>query len=153
MRAVYLNGLMLLFLIFNSCTKDEIDDVKPVIDTSGALPAACDTLRRGTDYEFKIKFSDNIELGSFSIDIHHNFDQHSHSTGSDFCVLDQKKTAVKPWTLIRSYEIPAGLKEFNATGIISIPKDIDQGDYHFWYKLTDKSGWQSLYGFSIKILD
>lgn len=144
-----------MLLTAYSCTKEDIDDVKPTIDfgIDGVFPVPCDTLRKGKEAIFRIKFTDNIELGSYSIDIHHNFDQHSHSTSVESCLLDSKKTALKPWTYIQSYQIPEGLKEFIATGKILVPADIDPGDYHFLYKLTDKSGWQTINGFSIKVVE
>jgi hypothetical protein len=144
-----------IFLTVYSCTKEEIDDVKPTIDSGfdGAYPGPCDTLRKGKEAIFTIKFTDNIELGSYSIDIHNNFDQHSHSTSVESCQLNSKKKAIKPWTYIKSYQIPEGLKEFTATGNILVPADIDPGDYHFLYKLTDKSGWQTINGFSIKVVE
>jgi hypothetical protein len=155
MRRIYFIISTLAVLLLNSCGKDDIDDVKPVIDmnASGTFPTLCDTLKKATEIEFKVNFSDNIELGSFSIDIHHNFDQHSHSTSVETCQMDAKKTAINPWTYIKSFQIPEGLKEYTAIGEISVPTNIDPGDYHFMYKVTDKSGWQTIHGFSIKIID
>nr|WP_229206214.1 DUF4625 domain-containing protein [Dyadobacter fermentans] len=34
---------------------------------------------------------------------------------------------------------------------IDVPADIDPGDYHFMIRLTDKEGWQTIRGISIKI--
>lgn len=155
MKNLTLNLFVASILFLNSCGKEDIDTVKPqiILNNNSEFPAPCDTLHKGTEIDFNVEFSDNIELGSYSIDVHHNFDQHSHSTSVENCDLDTKKTAKNPWTYIKSYQIPGGLKEFTAKGKISVPSDIDPGDYHFLYKLTDKSGWQSIYGFSIKIID
>nr|WP_244939634.1 DUF4625 domain-containing protein [Arcticibacter tournemirensis] len=32
-----------------------------------------------------------------------------------------------------------------------MPADADPGDYHFMIKLTDKEGWQTIKGLSIKL--
>jgi hypothetical protein len=36
--------------------------------------------------------------------------------------------------------------------LIAIPADIDEGDYHFMVRLTDKSGWQQIAAKSVKII-
>jgi hypothetical protein len=152
-----------LLALFSSCEKeDEIDKVKPVIDLSiqDAFPVNCDTLYFGESFVFKALFSDNAELGStsaFSIDIHNNFDHHSHSTEVIECKLDPKKNPVNPFLFIEDFDIPEGVKEYETNLSISIPSgnengDYDEGDYHFFISLTDKEGWSAQKGLSIKIL-
>lgn len=152
---------ILLSLSFSSCKKDqpEIDDKKPNIDLyiQDAFPGNCDTLYFGETFHFNILFSDNVELGSFSIDIHHNFDHHSHSTEITECILDPIKSPVNPYVSIEDYSIPAGLKEHKANLLITIPSAnssglFDEGDYHFFISLTDKEGWSTQKGLSIKML-
>jgi len=117
----------------------------------------CDTLYFGESFELKVLFSDNAELGTYSIDIHNNFDHHSHSTEVNECDLGPIKDPVNPFTLIQDYSIPAGLKEYETNQSISIPSgndngSYDVGDYHFFISLTDKEGWSAQLGLSIKIL-
>ena len=152
--------LFLALVILNVCRKDDdIDKQKPLIDLNiqGAFPVNCDTIYFGESFIFKVLFSDNAELGSFSIDIHHNFDHHSHSTEVTECNLDPKKDPVNPFVLINDYDIPERLKEYEATQTISIPSGnsrgpYDEGDYHFLIRLTDKEGWSMQKGLSIKML-
>ena len=92
-----------------------------------------------------------MELGSFNIEIHNNFDHHTHSTSAADCPLDEKKNAVNPWVYNESFDIPAGQKEYASAVDIKIPDNIDTGDYHFMLRLTDKVGWQELKAVSIKI--
>lgn len=153
--------LPLLFL-FNFCKKkEEIDKEKPTIDlTVRSALANCDTLYFGETFYFKALFKDNQELGakaSFSIDIHNNFDHHSHSTEVNQCKFDPKKQATNPFTHIQSYDIPEGLDKYNVNLAIKIPKSnakglLEEGDYHFFVNLTDKQGWSAQKGLSIKIL-
>ncbi len=151
---IYILTIILLFLSIVSCTKEEVDDVKPVIDltVTDVYPINCSSVQRGSVINFKVQFSDNKELGSYSIDIHHNFDHHNHSTQVETCNLDPIKTPISPWTFIQNYSIPSGQKAYTATGTINVPNAIDTGDYHFMYKVTDQSGWQTINGFSIKIV-
>ncbi len=149
-----------LIVFLNSCRDtEETDNQKPLISTDiqDAFPLNCDTLYFGETFNFKILFTDNIELGSFSIDIHNNFDHHSHSTEIGECNPAPVKTPVNPFLIIQDYDIPEGLKQYETNLEISIPSGnengvFDEGDYHFFISLTDKSGWSEQKGLSIKIL-
>ena len=151
---------LLLLMLFNSCKKDQnIDKQKPEIDLSiqDAFPLNCDTLYFDETFIFRALFTDNIELGSFSIGIHHNFDHHSHSTEVTNCVPDPKKIPVNPFVFIQDYSIPKGSKEYETNQSVNIISanakgSFDEGDYHFFISLTDKEGWSAHKGLSIKML-
>ncbi len=157
MRTRKFNILILMVLIiqasvlFFAC--EEIDSEVPVIDMSGdtAFPKNCVTVYRGETFTFNARFTDNIELGSFSIEMHNNFDHHTHSTSVVECELEPIKTAVNPLLFIKEFSIPDNLTEYSASVSIHIPGDVDTGDYHFMIRLTDKSGWQTFKGISLKI--
>jgi len=148
-------AILIFFIMLSfACNRDPIDDQKPVIDMNGedSFPNNCDTLYLGSSFTFRALFTDNVQLGSFSIDIHNNFDHHSHSTDVNECQLLPVKTPVNPFVFIKEYEIPAGLDEYQAVTEISIPENYDEGDYHFFVSLTDREGWRSVKGISLKIL-
>lgn len=150
----------ILLIFFSSCEKDEkIDTEKPVIDSSiaNAFPVSCDTLYFGESFEFNVLFSDNAELGSYSISIHNNFDHHSHSTEVIECSLDPIKDPVNPLLFIEDFTIPVGLAKYETNVSIFIPDSdggmvYDEGDYHFFISLTDHEGWSAQKGLSIKFL-
>ncbi|MBD1420968.1 DUF4625 domain-containing protein [Sphingobacterium chuzhouense] len=147
---------LLLALFISGCEKgkeDIIDDVPPEIhiDFGEAFPIQCSTLKKGEKFAFRARFSDNTELGTYSLDIHHNFDHHSHTTEFEECNLQPKKDPLKPFLFIRSYDIPKGQKSYEAVQEIEIPSDIDAGDYHFMIMVTDATGWSKMIGLSIKI--
>jgi hypothetical protein len=149
--------LSLMTLLFTSaCKKDEaeIDTEYPVIDVTSqtAFPKQCSTVKRGEAFSFRALLNDNTTLGSVSVDVHHNFDHHTHSTEVASCEMDPVKTPLKPFLLIQSYPIPAGLNKYEIDQQITIPADVDPGDYHFMIRLTDKEGWQTVKGLSIKII-
>ena len=154
-----ISSLLLLFVIV-SCEKNKnIDTEKPVIDNSfsGDFPKNCDTLYFGESFDFKVVLSDNVELGSFSIGIHNNFDHHSHSTEITECNLDPIKQPINPYLFIQDYDIPIGQTEYETNLTIFVPSGrgnelFDEGDYHFMISLTDKEGWSSQMGLSIKML-
>lgn len=145
-------------VLLTACAREKIDDEKPEIDltVSGAFPQNCDTLWLGESFIFKALFTDNAELGSFSIEIHENFDHHAHSTEVTTCNLEPVKTPVNPLYFTRDFEIPAGLTEYETNLQISLPVgnndgNFDEGDYHFFIRLTDREGWSAQKGLSIKL--
>jgi hypothetical protein len=94
-----------------------------------------------------------MELGIYNIEIHNNFDHHSHSTDAVECDSESKKKPINPFVFNRDFPIPVGKTVFEADNTILIPMDVDTGDYHFMIRLTDKAGWQQLKAVSIKIKD
>ena len=147
-------------LLATACSDDsDVDTTKPTIDINftDAFPKNCETLYFGETFVLKLRFSDNVELGSYSIDIHNNFDHHSHSTEVTECDLGPKKEPVNPFVLIEDFSIQTGLNEYETNISISVPTEnngvlLDEGDYHFFISLTDKEGWSAHKGLSIKIL-
>lgn len=149
-------GLLSFLVLLAACSKKDqeaIDTIYPEIDvlTASAFPKQCSEVQRGQSFTAKIHVSDNKELGSVSIDIHHNFDHHSHSTEVTACNMEAIKTPVKPMVLIQTIPIPGGQTNYVAEQVINIPGDADPGDYHFLIRVTDKEGWQTIKGLSFKI--
>ena len=151
---------VVLLLALIACQKDEeTDKEKPTIDLTlqDAFPVNCDTLYFGEPFVVKMLFTDNAALGSYSIDIHNNFDHHSHSTEVEECHPDPAKIPVNPFTSIGDYTIPEGVKSYQTSLTINIPTGnsngpFDDGDYHFFISLTDKEGWSAQRGLSVKML-
>lgn len=141
--------------IIAGCSKDKnaADTEYPTIDVAAAaaFPRQCSEVTKGQTFTAKILVADNVELGSVSIDVHHNFDHHSHSTEVEACNMGAVKTPLKPFLLVKSIPVPAGNKSYTVSQDIDIPADVDAGDYHFMIRVTDKEGWQTMKGLSIKI--
>lgn len=155
-KRIILYSLVVFFLL--ACGDDDEDNKdmdKPSIDMSSnsAFPQNCTILYRGESFSFRAIFADNQELGSYNIEIHNNFDHHSHSTDNVECDMEPKKAPIKPFVYNNGFSIPSGKQTFAANDEILIPKDVDTGDYHFMVRLTDKAGWQQLKAVSIKIKD
>jgi len=152
-----ISGILLLsgflFLGLGACNKTVRDDLYPAIDMSAAdaFPKDCDTLRIGESFIFRSIFTDNAVLGSYSLDIHNNFDHHSHSSSIAECPMDPVKVPDNPLVFIREYLIPQGLSRFEAIDTITIPPGVDPGDYHVMIRLTDREGWQTIKGISVKL--
>lgn len=147
--------LILFAAAFSSCKEDEdTDQTAPIIDLSAedAFPQQCDTLYRGQTFTFIATFTDNEGLGSYSLDVHNNFDHHSHTTEVEECDPWPDQTPINPYLLIEGYEIPGAPQSFTTQLEITIPDDVDMGDYHFMIRVVDVNGWQAMKGLSVKIL-
>ena len=149
---------IMLLCALCACSSDDDepqkDMLQPVISDTGIVadPIDCQVYHRGDVIPFHYLFTDDTELGAYNIEIHNNFDHHTHSTSSVECPVDVKKDPVKPWIFRQDYTIPAGQRSYDARHDIQIPADIDTGDYHFMVRLTDHAGWQQLHAVAIKII-
>lgn len=153
LKYLFLGSLLLMLL---ACTDDtEKDEELPVIDMSGSasFPQNCGIVYRGESFAFRATFTDNVELGSFSIEMHNNFDHHTHSTDATSCEMAPVKTPVKPMLFIQEFDILKAAKKYEATVQIAVPADADTGDYHFMIRVTDAAGWQALKGIAVKVAD
>lgn len=151
-----LPALLFAAVLLNACSKSDkdADTTYPEIDITAAdaFPKQCSVVKRGETFVYRAQLRDNVQLGSLSIDIHHNFDHHTHSTEVNSCEEAPVKTPVTPFVFIRNYPVPDGQKAYSPEIEITVPADIDPGDYHFLVRLTDKAGWQTIKGLSIKII-
>ncbi len=157
MKKIYLSLILLCAL--SACSSSEENKPKdmtaPEISSEGivAIPIDCEVFKRGEVIPFNYLFTDDMELGAYNIEIHNNFDHHTHSTTSTECPLEAKKAPVKPWIYNKDFIIPQGMRTYKARHDIAIPADIDPGDYHFMIRLTDRAGWQQLHAVAVKIAE
>ena len=148
----------LMILLVASCSSEddnEKDLQKPTISINydGGFPKACEVLTKGETYHFKAQVTYNVELAAYSIDIHNNFDHHTHDDQEASCDLGAIKDPVNPLIFIENYSIEEGVTSYEFDVSITIPTDIDTGDYHCSYSVTDVTGWQSVTSIDIKIVE
>ncbi len=139
---------------------------KPVITTEGIAvpnPINCQVYHRGDTIYFHYAFEDEVELGSYAIEVHSNHDHHSHSTESNDheeveCTHDHEEehehseaNEATYWNNSWTFDIPAGLKRYEAKEKFAIPDTIAEGDYHFMIRLTNMAGWQQIKALAIII--
>jgi hypothetical protein len=147
-----LSALSLLVLTLGACESEKENDTeKPEIVFQA--PMNCDTIRLGEPFSVRALLSDNLELGSYNIDLHNNFDHHGHTTEEEKCDLDAVKSPVNPFIYQNSFTIDPGLKEFETNISITIPEGFDTGDYHMTITVIDITGWSSFKIIGIKVLE
>ena len=154
----YLYSMMMLCALTacgHSDNDEQRDMQQPVISDKGivASPIDCQQYHRGDVIPFHYVLTDDQELGAYNIEIHNNFDHHTHSTTAVDCHTDEHSTPQHPWVYNQDYQIPAGLTTYDARHDIQIPADIDPGHYHFMIRLTDRAGWQQLHSVAIIIVE
>lgn len=141
-----------------SCSNGDnssVDEEKPTISInySEGFPQACEEIQKGQSYTFKAMVTDNMELAAYSLNIHHNFDHHTHDDQGAQCELSPIKNAVNPMIFMENHTIENGGTSYEINLTVAIPNDIDIGDYHCAFSVTDATGWQSRTSIDIKIVD
>jgi hypothetical protein len=101
-------------------------------------PEEGEYLMAGEYIHFEATFTDDLELGSYSIDIHDNFDGHGHGR---IAGTSDDPSLIK-WTSKNNYTIPEGSIIYNAQhdDDIEIPANAMAGPYHFIVQAVDKAG-------------
>ncbi|WP_128763410.1 DUF4625 domain-containing protein [Leeuwenhoekiella aestuarii] len=157
MRRIIIATVAFIALLTSACSSDSdttTDEIKPTITINYAegFPQACATLKRGEIYTFKAKITDNVALAAYSLNLHHNFDHHTHDDQGAQCDLEEIKQAINPLIYMENFSL-SGQTEYEIEISVSIPNDIDTGDYHCSYSVTDETGWQSRTSSDIKIIE
>lgn len=153
-KSILMISLLCALSACSSSDDDAKDMQQPVITDQGVIanPIDCQVYQRGQTIPFHYVFTDDTELGAYNIEIHNNFDHHTHSGSAVECELETKKEAgPKAWVFNQDYAIPAGQRTYTARVDIQIPDDVETGDYHFMVRLTDRAGWQQLKAVAIKV--
>jgi len=155
LKYVLLGFMLMAFLSCSDEDDSNKDDIKPVITINydGGFPQACAELTKGETYHFKAMISDNKELASYSLDIHHNFDHHTHDDQGVQCELDLLKEASTPFIFMENYTVESGMTSYEIDITLTIPETVDAGDYHCAYSVTDVTGWQARTSVDIKIVE
>lgn len=160
MNPIFLKMLLIIGcmgVLFACSENDEldIDMEKPTIDLdyNEGFPKSCTQLVKGQTYQFRVQVMDNLALASYSLDIHHNFDHHTHDDQGEKCTFDPVKEPDNPMVYIQNFSIENRPKFYEISIPVTIPLHVDSGDYHCQYSITDQTGWQSRTSVDIKIVN
>jgi len=100
------------------------DTEAPVITV--ASPAMGNTFEAGSQIRFEAEIEDNVGLAICNVNIHSNFDGHSHA-----------RIAASPLSFEKSFTITG--KKASISELIDIPSDATPGNYHFIVKAIDEA--------------
>ena len=121
---------------FISCDDSDSDTTKPVIEPSE--PEEGQELKIGDEHgvHFEMDLSDDVMLKSYMIEIHSNFDHHSHGKSRAAATGE----ATVDFSFNRSYDISGKKTAHIHHHDIVIPANATPGDYHLMVYCTDAAG-------------
>lgn len=79
--------------------------------------------------ELDLHFTDDVDLSQYKIDIHHNFDCHSHGRISE---------VGEPWFVARIQKLEG--RDQHVTERLTVPANVTAGNYHLLLYCLDKVG-------------
>lgn len=127
-----------ILFVLSGCNDDSetIDVTAPAIELSD--PVNGDFFAAGTPVHFEASFTDDLELGSYNINIHNNFDGHAHGR---VAASNDDPSLIK-WSFSQSFEFQSGMKnsDVHLHDEIEIPANTMAGPYHFIVSAVDRSG-------------
>jgi hypothetical protein len=129
--------LFILSVIVASCSSDDNDPVDvttPQIDMQE--PHNGDSFGAGGSIAFDAIFTDDVELGSYSIDVHDNLDGHQHGR----IAQTMNDPSLERWIFKRNYPFPDGSSMYEAQETVGISENAMAGPYHFIVQAVDKAG-------------
>ncbi len=145
----------LLGMVACSSNDDVVKDTeKPTITDTGitANPVDCQIYNHGESIAFRYRFTDNQELGKYNLEIHSNFDHHTHGTQGKSCDPDKtERNAKNAFYYNKDFSIPRASKAYDASQDIKIPATVEPVDYHFVIRITDQAEHQQIRAMAIKI--
>lgn len=122
-------------IVLSSCNDDDVDTTAPVIELDE--PEDGDELLIGAGVHFECDFKDDVMLGSYMIEIHSNFDGHSHKVQS-------RAGGEEPFFFKKSYDLSGLCNSHVHHHDVVIPENAQEGNYHLVVYCTDAAGNQSL---------
>lgn len=152
MRIIQCSVIIFFVVLIASCKKDKVDPVidktaKPTITVvSKNYPTVSEFLcnanfdnvlkvSTGTDLKIQFKFKGANKLSQYKINIHNNFDCHTHGRME---ASNGRIEASNPWKVLKIVELNANEAEVNET--LTVPADASVGNYHFMVQLIDELG-------------
>ena len=121
--------------MFSSCDNDDSSDtIKPLIELHE--PEEGQALEIGNEHgvHFEMDLSDDVMLKSYKIEIHSNFDHHSHGGNS------RAAQETVDFSFNRSYDVSGQKTAHIHHHDIVIPANATAGDYHLMVYCTDAAG-------------
>lgn len=144
-KTVQLVVLLTIGFTLGSCSDEDVDNAKPMIHL--VAPANDGVLHIGGEVHFDCEFADDVELRSYKIEIHNNFDGHSHGSA---VLKSANEEHGHPWSYTNTWNFEAGKKNEDVHHhAIQIPETIlvngveeptAEGEYHFGVYCVDVAG-------------
>lgn len=129
MKKEILLGMAALALLLtnNACNSDKNRDTqKPKIELRAPKEGAEIAIGNPHGIHFDCKFSDNVEVKNYRVEIHNNFDHHTHTPQ----LQHKEETKTVPFFFNRSWEVNQRNADIHHHEIV-VPENATPGEYHF----------------------
>lgn len=147
-KVAFLVAFVLLTIQCEESSQEEFDTISPEITVE--YPEPCELMQFGNSLRLKAVFSDNVAVKSYKLNMHHNFDHHTHGDHKEVCEMDEIKIASNPFLQNWVVNLPES-ESVSIDTSFALPPGYEGGDYHVLLYLTDINGNQSWKGVSIKL--
>ena len=127
------------------CSNFELDLSKLKVTDNLQNPWFSDKFFVKVSFPFEMDLSDDVMLKSYKIEIHSNFDHHSHG-GNSRAVQE-----TVDFSFNRSYDVSGQKTAHIHHHDIVIPANATAGDYHLMVYCTDAAGNESYIARNIKL--
>ena len=121
-------------VLFTACEKENSDVTKPVIKLEEPENGESLLIGDPKGVHLEMDLSDDVMLKSYKIDVHSNFDHHSHTKSGD---------STKVFSFKKEYDLTGKREAHIHHHDIKIPTDATPGDYHLMIYCTDEAGNES----------
>ncbi len=154
-KNLFVTMVALLAIGFVSCRKEKIDTEKPTITIHAPHNQGHLLIGGKNGVHFDVEFADNVALKSYKVDIHNNFDGHSHQLPAVQRVQANNDSIA--FSFMRAWNTIEGQKNAKVhQHEIKIPveingKPVKTGNYHFVVYCLDKAGNESFKAIDVKL--
>lgn len=121
-----------------SCSDDDssdgLDNQAPVVTIHE--PTTDETADAGGEVHLDVELEDDVELASYKIEVHNDFDGHTHDRP-----FGVEQTI--PWSLNQTQELDPGQTNYTIHQHLEIPENAAEGAYHLGIIALDQAGNQT----------
>lgn len=136
-------------VFITSCSDEDVDNMKPTIKL--VAPVDDQVLHPGSELHFECEFADDVELRSYKVEIHNNFDGHTHEHATVLKSAGEEHG--HPWAYSKSWDFEAGQKNAaihhheivvpQTILVDGVEEEVAEGNYHLGVYCMDAAGNES----------
>ncbi|MBW2961611.1 DUF4625 domain-containing protein [Mesonia aestuariivivens] len=139
-KNIYYLFTLITILGLASCSSDDdssngLDNLPPVISINE--PTQDEAVAVGGEVHLDVDLEDDVELASYKIDVHNDFDGHTHTS------RPSSIQQTLPWALSQTEELEAGQTAHHIHKHLEVPANAAEGAYHVGIIALDQAGNQS----------
>lgn len=145
-KTVFLSlALVAILPLMVSCQREPQDNERPTVELIAPKEGAKLKIGGKHGVHFEMNLRDNVMLKSYKIEIHNNFDNHSHETKT------LRHGDEKPFFFQKEYDLSGKKEDAIHHHDIVIPENAAEGKYHLLVQVLDAAGNQTTVARNIEL--